>query len=142
MRCGLELEDIANPGDRSGWIWVKWPLLQPFGGVAENDMVNLGWRETRDFDRRIDHDQFFELDLQRVEVPLALFRETIDRESEHALFVLAQVLNANARDPIEPQLSGRLIARLAVDEFIVAADKDRIAESRMAMLIEEATSRT
>ena len=63
---------------------------------------------------------------------MTFFRETIYRESEHALFVLAQVLNANARDAIKPQMSGRLIARLAVDEFIVAADKDRIAESEDA----------
>src|ERR1700733_9188004 len=71
------------------------------GRVAENDVVNLSWRETCDFDRRIDHDQSFELDFQRVEVPLTFFRETIDGKSEHPLLVLAQVLNADARDPIK-----------------------------------------
>ena len=96
-----ELEPIANPGDRNGWIWVERPLLQSLGGVAENDVANLCWRETCDFDRRIDHDQSFELDFQRVEVPLTFFRETIDGKSEHPLLVLAQVLNADARDPIK-----------------------------------------
>jgi hypothetical protein len=27
-----ELKHIANPGDRSGWIWLERPLLQPLRG--------------------------------------------------------------------------------------------------------------
>jgi hypothetical protein len=37
-----ELEDITHPGDRSCGVGLERPLLQPLGGVAENDMVDLG----------------------------------------------------------------------------------------------------
>ena len=37
-----ELEYIANPSDRSGWVWLERPLLQPLGGVTENDMIDFG----------------------------------------------------------------------------------------------------
>ncbi len=37
-----ELENIADPGDSSCGVGLKRPLLQPLGGVAENDMVDLG----------------------------------------------------------------------------------------------------
>ena len=37
-----ELEEIADPGDRSCGVGLKRPLLRPLVGVAENDMVDLG----------------------------------------------------------------------------------------------------
>ena len=37
-----ELENIADPGDRSCGVGLERPLLQPLSGVAENDMVDLG----------------------------------------------------------------------------------------------------
>ena len=37
-----ELENIANPGDRSRGVGLERPLLQPISCVAENDMVDLG----------------------------------------------------------------------------------------------------
>ena len=48
-----ELENIANAGDRSGWIWLERPLLQPIGGFAKNDMVDFGRREPGDLYRRV-----------------------------------------------------------------------------------------
>src|ERR1700729_4550837 len=65
-----ELKHIANPGDRSGWIWLERPLLQPLGGVTENDMVDLGRGEPGHLYWRVQQDQFFKLNLQRIQIPL------------------------------------------------------------------------
>jgi hypothetical protein len=127
-----ELENIADPGDRSCGVGLKRPLLQPFSGVAENDMVDLGLRETSDLYRRVEQDQFFRLYLQRVEVPLALFRETIDREPKHALFFWAQVSDADARKPIKAQLLGGFVADLAMDDLVVATHKERNTKAQGA----------
>src|SRR5579863_2482507 len=86
-----ELENLADPGDSSCGVGLKRPLLEPIGAIANDNLVDLGRRETSDLYRRVEQDQFFKPYLQRVEVPLALFRETIDREPQHALFFRAQV---------------------------------------------------
>jgi hypothetical protein len=83
-------------------------------------MINLGLREARDLYRRVQQDQFFKLNLQRIEIPLSFLREAIDRKSEDALFVWIQVLYAHARDALEPQLLRRLVAHFTVNELIVA----------------------
>src|ERR1700691_5531521 len=72
-----ELKNIANPGDRSGWIWLERSLLQPIGGVTENDMIDFGPREPGDLDRRVEQDQFFKFDLQRIQIPPAFFGEAV-----------------------------------------------------------------
>ena len=86
-------------------------------------------REPRDFDRRIEQDQLVELDLQRVEVPFALFRETIDCEPQHALFFRTQVSDADARQPIKAQLLGGFVADFAMDDLVVATHKERNAKA-------------
>ena len=73
-----ELEDIANPGDRIGWTWLERPLLQPLGGVTENDMIDFGRGEPGDLYWRVQQDQFFKLNLQRIEIPLSFFGEAVD----------------------------------------------------------------
>ena len=92
-------------------------------------MIDLGRREPGDLNRRIQQDQLFKLDLQRVEIPLSFFCQAIDRKSEYALLVWAQMLDAYARDPIEAQLLRRLVAHFAVNELVVAADKNRITKT-------------
>ena len=76
-----ELENIADPGDRSCGVWLERPLLQPLSGVTENDVIDFGRREPSDLYRRVEQDQFLKLDLQRLEIPLPLFRQAIDRQS-------------------------------------------------------------
>ena len=127
-----KLKHIANPGDRSGSIWLERPLLQPLGGVTENDMVDLGGREPGDLYRRVQQDQFLKLNLQRFEIPLSFFRQAIDRQSEYTLFVRVQMLDAYARDSIEAQLLRRLVARFAVNELVAASDQERVAETEEA----------
>jgi hypothetical protein len=61
---------------------------------------------------------------QRVEVPLALFRETIDCEPKHALFFQAQVSDADARKPIKAQLLGGFVADFAVDDLVIPTHKE------------------
>ena len=67
-------------------------------------MIDLGRREPGNLNRRIQQDQLFKLDLQRVEIPLSFFCQAIDRKSEYALLVWAQMLDVvRARDSIEAQ---------------------------------------
>jgi hypothetical protein len=117
-----KLENIPDPGDCDCGVGLERPLLQSIADVAENHMIDLGRREPGDLNWRIRQDQLFELDLQRVEIPLSLFRQAIDRQSEDALLVWAQMLDTHARDPIEAQLFRRLVPHFAVNEFVAAAD--------------------
>src|SRR6185312_7189860 len=78
------------------------------------------------------YDQLFELDLQAVEVPLPLFRETIDREPQHALLLWTQVPDANARDKVKAQLPSGLVANLATDKFVIATHKEGNAKAESA----------
>ena len=75
--------------------------------VVENDVVDLVEREAGDLDRRIGEDQLLELDLELVQVPLALLAKAIDGEAENALFDLAQVLDAHAWDAAKAELPSR-----------------------------------
>jgi len=81
-----KLEDIADPGDRGCGVGLERSLLQPLGSGAKNDMVDFGRREPSDLYRRVQQDQFFKLNLQRVEIPLPFFSQAIDRKTEYALF--------------------------------------------------------
>ena len=70
-----ELENVANAGDGDGvGLGRERPLLDRVVGFAENDLVDLVEGEAGDLDRRVGQDQLLELDLQLVEVPLALSR--------------------------------------------------------------------
>ena len=95
-------------------------------------MVDLGRREPGDLYRSVQQDQFLKLNLQGVEIPLPLFCQAIDRQSEYALFVWIQMLDADARDSIEAQLLGCRVARFAVNELVAASDQERVAETEEA----------
>ena len=58
-----ELEHIANPSDRSGWVWLERPLLQPIFRFAKNDVIDFGRREPSDLYRSVQQNQFFKLNL-------------------------------------------------------------------------------
>ena len=58
--------------------------------------IDLVECEARGLDRRVGHDQLLELDLELVEVPLAVLPEAVDGEAQYALFSLAQVLDPHA----------------------------------------------
>lgn len=53
--------------------------------IAENDLVNIIESEAGNLDRRVGKDQFFKLDLQRLQIPGALFGKTIDHKTKEAL---------------------------------------------------------
>ena len=127
-----ELENIAYPSDRSGWIGLERPLFQPIGSFAKNDVIDFGRREPSDLDRSVQQDQFFKLNLQRIEIPLSFFGKTVDGKPQDPLFVWAQLLDAYARDSIEAQLLRRLVARFAINELVAATDEERIAETKLA----------
>ena len=99
-----KLENVADSGDSSCGVGLERPLLQPLGGVAKNEVIDFGRREPGDLDRRVQQDQFFKLDLQRVKIPLSFFGETVDGKPQDAVFVRAQMTDAYARDSIEAQL--------------------------------------
>jgi hypothetical protein len=82
-----EAKYVAYPGDRSYGVGLERPLFQTLRGVAKNDVIGFGRREPRDLDRRVEHDQFFKLNLQRFEIPLPLFRQAVGCKTQQALFL-------------------------------------------------------
>src|SRR6185437_4057031 len=82
--------------------------------------------------RRVGKDQFLELDLKLIQVPLALLPKAIGGEAQNALFCLVQMLDPDARDAAEAKLPSRLDPNSAVDDGIVPADQDRRAEAEGA----------
>ena len=97
--------------------------------LPEDNVIDLVEREARDLDRRIGHDQLFELELELLKVPLALFPEAVDSEAQYALFSLGQVLDPNARGAAEAELPRRFDPNSAVDNGIIPAD-DEAASNR------------
>jgi hypothetical protein len=72
------------------------------------------------------------LDLELVQVPLALFAKAIDGEAENALFNLAQVFDAHAWDAAEAELPSRVDPNGAINDCVVLANEDRRAEAEGA----------
>jgi hypothetical protein len=58
--------------------------MEPFGAAAENDLVDLVKSKAGDLDGGVGQDQLLELDLERLEAPVARFAEAIDRQSSRA----------------------------------------------------------
>ncbi len=98
-------------------------LLDCVSGVAKDDLVDLVGSEAGDLDRCVVEDQLFELDLERVEVPLAFFAETIGGEAHDVLHLLAQVFHPDARHAAEAEEPRRLDPHGAVEDEIVLADE-------------------
>ena len=81
-----ELKDVAYASDcDSVSLGREGALLNRLARVAENDLIDLVGGEAKDSDWSIAKDQLFELDLERVEVPLAFFVETIGGEAHDVL---------------------------------------------------------
>ena len=91
MRCGPSWKISPILATAVARIGLKRPLLQPLCGVAENDMIDLGRREPGDLYGRVQQNQFFKLDLQRVEIPLSFFCQSIDGKPKYAVFGGAQM---------------------------------------------------
>ena len=126
-----ELKHIAHSGDGPrDRLRLKRPLLEPVGAVAKNELVDLGRRKPCDLDRRVGHDQFFELDLQRVEIPSAFFPRRLTASLSTRCSSGLRVSDPNARKRIKPQLLGGVVTGFTVDELIVAADKERNAKAK------------
>jgi hypothetical protein len=130
---GPEVKNIANAGngDCAG-VGRDRPLLDRFVSRVENDVIDLVEREAGDLDRRIGEDQLLELDLQLVQVPLALLAKAIDGDAENALFDLAQVLDAHAWDAAKAELPSRMNPNGAINDCFVLANEDRRAEAEGA----------
>ena len=130
---GPELKNVAqaSDGDSVG-LGREGTVFDGLVRFAEDDLVDLVGGEAGHLDRSVVEDQFLELELELVEVPLALFAEPIDDEAQHALLVLGQVADLNTGDAIEPVKLRRLETRPAVDDEVVLADEDRIAKAERA----------
>ena len=99
---------------------------------AKDDLVDLVQGEAGDLDRRVGQDQLLELNLQFVEVPLALFAETVDGEAKEALLLLGQMVDPDARRTAEAEKLRRLDPDLAVEDEVVLANEDRRTEAQRA----------
>src|SRR6266536_6469162 len=77
------------------------------------------------------YDQLLNFDPQLVEVPIAFFRQPVDGEAQDALLLLVQMADLNTGDAIEPVKLGRFKARLAVEDDVLLADEDGIAEAKL-----------
>lgn len=105
------------------------PCSNPSVASPRITWVDLGGREPGDLYRRVEQGQVFELNLQRIEIPLPFFRQAIGPKTQDALFVWAQILDAHTGDSIKAQLLRRLKARFAVNELVAETDKDRVAKT-------------
>jgi hypothetical protein len=69
--------------------------MAPLGRLAaKHDLINLLEFEPGNLDRRAGQDQFLELDLELIEVPLALFAQTINGKTQQALLVVGQMVDS------------------------------------------------
>ena len=69
---GAKLERVAGMSDRDcARRWRQWALLDPL--AVKDDLINLLEFESGNLNRRAGQNQFLELDLELIEVPLPLF---------------------------------------------------------------------
>jgi len=79
-------EDIAHSRDGHGpRIRNKGSRFDRLHLLANNDLIHLIEREAGNFDRSVDEDEFFELDLERIEIPFAFLRQAIDGKAKNSL---------------------------------------------------------
>ena len=128
-----ELKDVAraSDGDRIG-LGRKRALLDRLACFAEKDLVDFVEGKAGDLDRGVVKDQLLELNLELVEVPLALFSEAVDGEAQNALVGFAQMLHPDAGRTTEAEKPRSLDADRAVEDQVLLADEDRRAEAERA----------
>ena len=128
-----ERKNIAWAGDRDSIsLRCERPLLNGVVRFAEDDLVDLIESETGDFDRGVGQDQLFELNLQFVEVPLALLPKPIGGEAQDALVLLAQIFDPDTRRTAKAEKPRRLNPYGAVEDKVILANQDRGAEAERA----------
>jgi hypothetical protein len=82
-----ELEYVADHSDRSRGAGLERATLQLLGSIAENDVIDFGRRKPSDLNRRVQQDQFFKLNLQRVQIPLPFLPQAIDGKTQQTLLI-------------------------------------------------------
>jgi hypothetical protein len=72
MKISMNVRKRSKPnsGGIRNLASARAALLQRLKGVAKNDVIDFGRREPLNVDRRLEQDQFFKLNLQRVQIPL------------------------------------------------------------------------
>ena len=126
-------KNIAKASNGSGVrLGRERPPLDGVVRFAKNDLIDLVQGEAGDFDRGVCQDQFLELNLQFVEVPLTRFAETVHGEAQDALLLLAQILDSDTRRTTEAEKPRRLNADRAVENEVVFANQDRRTEAERA----------
>ncbi len=94
--------------------------------IERENLIDLVGRETADFNRRIDENELVELEPQRLEVPFALLRQPVDRQPEKPSFAVVEMSDPDARQAIEAEKPHTLDDRLAVDNFVIRTNQDRL----------------
>jgi hypothetical protein len=128
-----KLKDIPGAGDcDSAGVGRQRPLFDGLRLVADHDLVDFVESEAGQLDRRIVQNQFLEFDFELVEVPLPLLAESVGGKAQQALLDRGQVVDAHAGRAAEAQQPRRLEPDLAVEDDIILADEDRVAETERA----------
>jgi hypothetical protein len=71
-------------------VWLfrrEWPLLDCRRILTKNDLIDLIEREAGNLNGGIYQDQLFELEFKSIQIPFALFGQTIDGEGQHTLLI-------------------------------------------------------
>ena len=111
MRCGPSWKISPTLATAVAGSGSSGPCSSPSAASPKNDVIDFGRREPSDLYRSVQQDQFFKLNLQRIEIRHCPFSASaICGKPQHALFVRFQVVEAYARVLIETQLLGRLVA--------------------------------
>ena len=94
--------------------------------IERENLIDLVGRETADFNRRVDENELVELQPQRLEVPFALLRQPVDRQPEKPPFAVVEMTDPDAGQAIEAEKPYTLDDGLAVDNFVIRTNQDRL----------------
>src|ERR1700722_6175085 len=85
-----ESERVFKPGNgRDGRVRRKWTLFYRIFVAGKENLIDLAERKAGDLDWRPRDDQLLEFNFEFVEIPLPLFRQAIERQTQQPLLIFA-----------------------------------------------------
>ena len=128
-----KLKDVAAARNRwNAGFGRERPELSSVNFIVKDNMIDFVESKSRYFYWRLCDYEFLKLDLQTSKVPLAFFRKAIEGKTQQPLLGCRQMVNPQARDSFETKKPGRFQAHIAIEQLVLPANDQWVAEAERA----------
>jgi hypothetical protein len=121
---GPQREDVAATRRRCrAKLGLKRTRLLHCRVAIEYYLIDLSSIESCNFNRRLFEDQFLKLELQSLEIPLSLFAQPIDSNSEQSSLNFIQVIDTDTGYVDQAERLCRLNSDPSIEDDVALVDK-------------------